>query len=59
MTHREKVVYQEEVEAKLEDKLFWFQKGYEMNVTNYCEASFHIGEYKDEILCGVILMDTY
>jgi hypothetical protein len=39
--------------------LFWFHHKYEVMVTNKCKLSFNIENYKDELLCDVILMNAY
>ena len=36
----------------------WLHKGHQILVSEQCEFDFHIGPYKDKILCDVIPMDV-
>ena len=40
-------------------KLSWLQKGHQLLVNEKCNVEFHIGTYKDEILCDINPMDVY
>eukprot|EP00253_Pinus_taeda_P024288 PITA_24288 len=39
-------------------KVSWLQKGHQLLVDEQCEVEFHIGKYKDKILCDVMPMDV-
>ena len=36
----------------------WLQKGHQLLVNEQCNVEFHIGTYKDEILCDIMPMDV-
>jgi hypothetical protein len=38
--------------------MFWFQNGYKVIWAYLCKISFHICEYRDELLCDVIPMEA-
>ena len=39
-------------------KVSWLQKGHQLLVNEQCNVEFHIGTYKDEILCDIMPMDV-
>jgi hypothetical protein len=39
-------------------RVTWLQKGHQVRVTKQCLVNFKMGDYKDDILCDVILMDV-
>eukprot|EP00253_Pinus_taeda_P035377 PITA_35377 len=38
-------------------KVSWLQKGHQLLVDEQCEVEFHIGRYKDTIICDIMPMD--
>eukprot|EP00253_Pinus_taeda_P036723 PITA_36723 len=39
-------------------KVSWLQKGHQLLVNEQCEVEFHVGKYKDKIICDVMPMDV-
>jgi hypothetical protein len=39
-------------------KVSYLQKGHQLLVNEQCEVEFHIGSYKDKVLCDIIPMDV-
>lgn len=35
-------------------KVFWLQRGHQLLVSEYCLVSFHIENYKGEVMCDII-----
>jgi hypothetical protein len=40
-------------------KVSWLKKGHQLLVNEKCEVEFHIGSYKDKILCDIMPMDVF
>ena len=40
-------------------KVSWLDKGHQLLVNKQCNVEFHIGTYKDEILCDIMPMDVF
>eukprot|EP00253_Pinus_taeda_P018343 PITA_18343 len=39
-------------------KVSWLQKGHQLLVDEQCEVEFHIGRYKDKVICEIMPMDV-
>ena len=39
-------------------KVSWLQKGHQLLVDEQCEVEFHIGKYKDKVICDIMPMDV-
>jgi hypothetical protein len=39
-------------------RVSWLQKGHQILVNEQCKVEFHIGSYKDEVLCDIMPMDV-
>jgi len=39
-------------------RVSWLQKGHQVLVHQQCKVDFQIGNYKDQVICDVILMDV-
>eukprot|EP00253_Pinus_taeda_P018878 PITA_18878 len=39
-------------------KVSWLQKGHQLLVDEKCEVEFHIGKYKDKVVCDIMPMDV-
>lgn len=39
-------------------KVSWPQKGHQLLVAEQCEVEFHIGIYKDKVICDIMPMDV-
>lgn len=39
-------------------KVLWLQKGHQLLVDEQCYMEFHIGRYKDKVICNIIPMDV-
>eukprot|EP00253_Pinus_taeda_P014423 PITA_14423 len=39
-------------------KVSWLQKGHQLLVDEQCEVEFHIGRYKDKVICDIMPMDV-
>ena len=39
-------------------KVSWLQKGHQLLVDEQCEVEFHIGIYKDKVICDIMPMDV-
>eukprot|EP00253_Pinus_taeda_P007896 PITA_07896 len=39
-------------------KVSWLQKGHLLLVDEQCEVEFHIGKYKDKVICDIMPMDV-
>lgn len=39
-------------------KVSWLQKGHQLLVEEQCEVEFHIGRYKDKVICDIMPMDV-
>eukprot|EP00253_Pinus_taeda_P002030 PITA_02030 len=40
-------------------KVSWLQKGHQLLVDEQCEVEFHIGRYKDKVICNIMSMDVF
>jgi len=39
-------------------KVSWLQKGHQLLVDEQCEVEFHIGKYRDKVICDIMPMDV-
>ena len=39
-------------------KVSWLQKGHQLLVNEQCEVEFHIGKYRDKVICDIMPMDV-
>eukprot|EP00253_Pinus_taeda_P017119 PITA_17119 len=39
-------------------KVSWLQKGQQLLVDEQCEVEFHIGKYRDKVICDIMPMDV-
>eukprot|EP00253_Pinus_taeda_P033522 PITA_33522 len=39
-------------------KALWLQKGHQLLVYEQCEVEFHIGKYRDKVICDIMPMDV-
>jgi hypothetical protein len=40
-------------------KVSWLQKDHQVLVNEQCKVEFHIGGYKDQVLCDIMPMDVF